>query len=511
MNLDEMVLRVCPGNGVIARFGGAVLAIMEPDASQDPMVDEILRVVEECVGRTALPGRSVSRQLAAMISQAEPEQVPSFAALAQVEGGLAILMHGSIEATVSGPGGGELLSGRQAASWVDRIIETAIDSVVVGSPGDGTVVPDERTQLLGGVVPGGGLSLVVAGATVDAGPGEAVVVADEGAKPTAGAPQPVASEPLPSLIGVPEPGAGDGDHADIDDVDIDDADIDDADLDDADAGDADVGDADVADVDESDQAESDLVQEPALDEPEAPAEPELPGESTTLAEREVPDDLQGLSEADVAFLSSDEPQESPEPVMPGRATVSPQALTAVVPEPGPAGQDEPAPIPDAPDDRNEASGPVIKGVICARGHFGNPSSAYCSKCGTSMDHRTLNLVDGNRPPLGALVFDDGATCALDGDYVLGREPERDETVVSGTGRPLLVTDEDLEISRIHAGVVLDGWDVTIVDLDSANGTFMSNPDGSWTRLIPHVPVVMSPGMRVRLGQRTMLFDSPGSH
>jgi len=492
VNLDEMVLRVRPGNGVIARFGGAVLAIMEPDASQDPMVDEILRVVEECVGRSALPGRSVSRQLAAMISQAEPEQVPSFVALAQVESGLAILMHGSIEATVSGPGGGELLSGRQAASWVDRIIETAIDSVVVASPGDVTAVPHSRTNLLGGVVPGGGLSLVVAGATVDGDPGEALVIADAAAKPTAGAPQPVAPGPLPSSIDVPEPGAGD------------------ADVEAADVSDADVSDADVSDADGSDQAGSDLVGEPALDEPESPAEVELPGESTTLAEREVPDDLQGLSESDVAFLSSDEPQESPEPVMPGRTTVSPQALTAVVPEPGPVGQDEPAPVPDAPDDRNEASGPVIKGVICARGHFGNPSSAYCSKCGTSMDHRTLNLVDGNRPTLGALVFDDGATCPLDGDYVLGREPERDETVVSGCASPLLVTDEDLEISRIHASVVLDGWDVTIVDLDSANGTFMSNPDGSWTRLIPHVPVVISPGMRVRLGQRTMLFDSPGS-
>jgi len=127
-----------------------------------------------------------------------------------------------------------------------------------------------------------------------------------------------------------------------------------------------------------------------------------------------------------------------------------------------------------------------------------------------MDHRTLNLVDGNRPPLGVLVFDDGTTCTLDDDYVLGREPDRDEAVVSGRARPLLVTDDDLEISRIHAGVVLDGWDVTIVDLDSANGTFMSNPDGSWTRLIPQVPVVMSGGMRVRLGQRTVLFDTPGS-
>ena len=54
-----------------------------------------------------------------------------------------------------------------------------------------------------------------------------------------------------------------------------------------------------------------------------------------------------------------------------------------------------------------------------------------------MVQRTFNLVSGRRPPLGVVVFDDGATFNLDGGYVLGREPGHDEAVRSGRLRPLV--------------------------------------------------------------------------
>ncbi len=95
--------------------------------------------------------------------------------------------------------------------------------------------------------------------------------------------------------------------------------------------------------------------------------------------------------------------------------------------------------------------------------------------------------------------------------IMGREPERDETVVSGSARPLTVTDEEREISRIHASLILDGWNVTVVDRGSANGTFISNADHkTWMQLTPHLPVVITGGTRLRIGQRTLLFDSPRS-
>jgi hypothetical protein len=465
VDLDEMVLRVHPGNGIVARFGGVVLAVAAPDARQDPLVDEILRVVEACAGQGSPPGRSLSRRLAGLISQAEPDEVPSFAALAQVEGGLAVLMHGSIEAILSGPEGAERLSGRQAASWVDRIIDTQVDSVVV-SDGEVAVATDTRTSLREGVVTGGGLSLVAAGAPD---------VVPEVAPPEVAPP-----EVAPPEVAVPEetPAAA---------------------LEVAEAG----GTATEArstaspapDVSELDGATDDPFLEDVDVAGDPPDVPRWAAEPEDLATALAPD-------------GGEDPMES------GRTTVSPQAAAdEAEPEPEPEleGEPEAAEAADASEEGDEATGPVIKGVICARGHFGDPSAAYCAVCGTSMDHRTLHLVDGNRPSLGSLVFDDGTTADVDGDYVLGREPERDEAVVAGRARPLLVSDDDLEISRIHAGVVLDGWDATIVDLGSANGTFISTPaETSWTRLIPHVPVVLSGGTRVRLGQRTILFDSPTS-
>jgi len=450
--LDEMVLRVHPGNGIVARSEGVVLAVMAPDTGQDPLVDEILLVVEACASQPSLPGRSLSRRLAGLIAQAEPDEVPSFAAIAQVEGGLAILVHGSVEVTLSGPEGSQTLSGRQAASWVDRIVETPVDAVVVGGAGEAAAA-NLRTNLRAGVVPGGGLSLVAAGTPVEDPavaseiPGAAVVaVASATAAPelpAMGSDAAAASYPAAAF-----PAA----------------------LDDAPA-------------DQSDM-------------PERATEPEEPDIAVDPEAADVPE---------IAV----EPDAAQDPVGAGRTTVSPEAAAAEVSELEADGDAEPSEAAEVSEGDEEATGPVIKGVICARGHFGDPSAAYCAVCGTSMDHRTLNLVDGNRPSLGALVFDDGTTATVDGDYVLGREPERDEAVVAGRARPLMVTADDLEISRIHAGLVLDGWDATIVDLDSANGTFISTPaDTTWTRLIPHIPVVLSGGTSVRMGQRTILFDSP---
>jgi FHA domain len=170
-----------------------------------------------------------------------------------------------------------------------------------------------------------------------------------------------------------------------------------------------------------------------------------------------------------------------------------------------------APLPIAGQESHvhvETSGPKVRGVICSRGHFNDPAAPFCSVCGISMVQRTLNLVEGPRPPLGVIVLDDGTTFTLDSDYVLGREPENDPAVVSGQARPLAMTDPDRTVSRVHAGLVIDGWNVKAVDRGSANGTFIAAPgEDDWVPLIPNRPTAIKPGTRVRLGQRVLLFDS----
>lgn len=166
------------------------------------------------------------------------------------------------------------------------------------------------------------------------------------------------------------------------------------------------------------------------------------------------------------------------------------------------GEKTPAPVAETP------GRDVIQGIICSRGHFNDPTTAYCSACGISMVQRTHNFVLGPRPPLGVIVLDDGATFAVSTNYVLGREPGEDDEVRSGRAMPLTITDEEATVSRVHADIELKDWDVVIRDRGSANGTYVA-PAGTavWTPLTPHVQVPLAPGSRVQIGRRVFVFDS----
>lgn len=186
-------------------------------------------------------------------------------------------------------------------------------------------------------------------------------------------------------------------------------------------------------------------------------------------------------------------------VTPGRPTVR-----EPLPVDGGSGQ---SPAPTTVD--NEASGQMVEGILCSRQHFNSPNAQYCSSCGISMVHQTHNLVRRSRPPLGYLVFDDGSTFTLDGQYVLGREPEIDPQIGIGISRPIVLDDPQMSVSRVHAEVLLVGWDVQLVDRGSTNGTHVWNDDDSaWQRLEANKPHFVRPGVRGAVGQRTFIYESP---
>jgi pSer/pThr/pTyr-binding forkhead associated (FHA) protein len=125
-----------------------------------------------------------------------------------------------------------------------------------------------------------------------------------------------------------------------------------------------------------------------------------------------------------------------------------------------------------------------------------------------MDQRTGILVDGRRPPLGLLVLDIGSTFVLDDNYLLGRNPEVDQAVIRSELRPIRLDDDSGTLSRVHAEIRLQGWDVLLIDRGSANGTYIAGPGQSgWHRLAPSQPVVLSPGTHVRTGRRMFTFES----
>jgi pSer/pThr/pTyr-binding forkhead associated (FHA) protein len=117
-------------------------------------------------------------------------------------------------------------------------------------------------------------------------------------------------------------------------------------------------------------------------------------------------------------------------------------------------------------------------------------------------------VIGTRPPLGLLVFENGATYTVDADYLIGRNPQIDERVGSGELRSIMLEDLTGAVSRVHAEVRLDGWDVTVADSGSSNGTFVAPAGQDWAELVPGEAHRLVPGTRVRLGDAVFSFESP---
>lgn len=170
------------------------------------------------------------------------------------------------------------------------------------------------------------------------------------------------------------------------------------------------------------------------------------------------------------------------------------------------------PLPILPHDDTdwapEPQVPQIRGILCANGHFNDPAALYCRIDGVSLAQRTHDYVTRTRPPLGVVVFDDGSSYSVDGDYVLGREPQHDEKVQAGLVRSLMVTDDEDAISRVHAEIRIDGWTPTILDRGSVNGTYIASPGAVvWNPLTPQQPVPLLPGTRVQIGARTFVYDS----
>jgi pSer/pThr/pTyr-binding forkhead associated (FHA) protein len=151
---------------------------------------------------------------------------------------------------------------------------------------------------------------------------------------------------------------------------------------------------------------------------------------------------------------------------------------------------------------------LVEGVECPSGHFNHPAAKFCVRCGMPMP-KTPHRVSRPRPPLGVLVTDDGAVFPVTGDYVIGRSPERDDAVVSGTAQPLSLSDPDHSVSRVHAYLKIAGWRVLLTDGASSNGTFVSHssPSGPWARVGVDTATALAPGDRLRIGSRQLLFDS----
>jgi FHA domain len=154
---------------------------------------------------------------------------------------------------------------------------------------------------------------------------------------------------------------------------------------------------------------------------------------------------------------------------------------------------------------SDPEAPIVLGVYCKNGHFGDPETRSCSVCGVSRNRRGPIPQPGPRPPLGALVLDDDSALELSADCVVGRDPALDPSVAAGEARPLCIIDD--QVSRIHARIHLDGWRVFLIDLGSANGTRIRPPGiRSDQALKSNIPVPLQSGTRVFVGTQSFRYE-----
>lgn len=410
--LDDLRLRVVPGDGVVLRAPGITAVAFPAGEQHQSLVVAFLDVARSVAGHPDA-GRKAARAVAGLLAAAD--DAPALGLVGTDGAGLAVLLHGDVEFAFRSVDDGDLtLSGRDAAAWLDRLLDTVPEQWSLARDGAGAA--DEWSDLQAGVARGDG---VATGAAVPTAP-----LAPTTAEPVPPAPE----QPVAPVSAVPEP-----------------------------------------------TPEPPTAPQVEIEAPPPPPPPESVAEPVPAA--------------DFVAVSLLEPEPEPE----------------VAREPLPvAGADEPPPPPE-PD---EPQVPQVHGVMCARGHFNDPNSPFCASCGISMVQQTHNLVEGPRPPLGVLVLDDGSTYVVDRDIVIGREPDTDGEVADGTARGIILPDPERAISRVHARIQLDGWDVRISDAGSANGTFVATRDATqWSPVAPQVPVTLTPGMHVLVGPRVLSFDS----
>jgi hypothetical protein len=148
--------------------------------------------------------------------------------------------------------------------------------------------------------------------------------------------------------------------------------------------------------------------------------------------------------------------------------------------------------------KDAAAGDLVQGITCGRGHFGYPGRRYCMICGVSLPPLTGTLGPGLRPPLGVLIFDDGARYVVDHDLRLAQVGE------SGT---LTVGHRDEIPAPALAEIRLAGWQpVVSSELYSIE---VALPGGGRLHVAPGAVLAeMRPGTEFTIGKHRIRYESP---
>lgn len=159
------------------------------------------------------------------------------------------------------------------------------------------------------------------------------------------------------------------------------------------------------------------------------------------------------------------------------------------------------PLPPGTGTVPDGSAPMVLAAFCPANHPNPVHASRCRQCGAEVTSATGMV---RRPPLGLLRASTGATAVLDADVVVGRRPQ--VTTRSGGPTPHLiaVASPDLGISKSHCAIRVEGWDLTVEDLRSRNGTVLLRPGEAPHRVPEHGSTFLRTGDVIDLGENVTL-------
>ena len=146
---------------------------------------------------------------------------------------------------------------------------------------------------------------------------------------------------------------------------------------------------------------------------------------------------------------------------------------------------------------------LIMAVVCQDGHASPQNATTCRICGSPIAPQGPRLIP--RPVLAVVRAPDGTTVAVDRAVLVGRAPS---SHLSSARAPRLMTvpSPGHDISRTHVEIAPEGWQITVTDLNSTNGTVLVRPGGAdRQQLKAGEPVLVQLGTVVELGDGISVF------
>jgi hypothetical protein len=169
VDLKPYSVAIGRGDGLIARTGDVVMYIADATGAA-PLLGAL-----ESAAEAPSPGRALAKALGAIALGPDSRLIPPFGVLAPAGDGLLLMLRGHVAADILAGGVSRTLVGDRALTWVDETVREPVDRIVIGDVSGLTAVA--HTNLVAGVVPGGGFVVSTGAAARPAMPAPAVAEA----------------------------------------------------------------------------------------------------------------------------------------------------------------------------------------------------------------------------------------------------------------------------------------------------------------------------------------------